>query len=154
MEEYVLRQVPRRIDLTSRPTHIAKHAVVIFRDVRQAEVRRPGPSGPGVGVDVAGPKGPTLQDRSAKAFALQADRAAEAVAPREKRSAQAIPLQNRTASAVDALAPPPIAVSPIDVERLPRADAMQLQPLDAIAPIAVAPLSIEDIQPDSQRRLP
>ena len=57
-------------------------------------------------------------------------------------------------SAIDALAPPPIAVVPMGVERLQAADGIQIQPLDTIAPIAVAPLGVDDIQPDPQRRFP
>ena len=69
--------------------------------------------------------------------------------PARRRSAENL----QRSSALAAVAPPPLAIAPIDVAplgaaRLEAADSIQIPRLDAITPIDVTPLGLDD----SQRR--
>jgi hypothetical protein len=76
---------------------------------------------------------------------------AEAAPPGPRPDIAASPIRNAgpRASDLDALAPPPLAPSRLDIESialgtLPQADSIQIDKLETITPIAVTPLGEGD----------
>jgi hypothetical protein len=96
--------------------------------VQPHELRRPGPSGPGVTTDAAAvPNDPALREPVPH------------VAVRLKPDATYSPPR------LEALAPAPLDTPPLAVPALSR-ESIQIEPLNAVAPIDVAPLGVDEVQ--------
>jgi hypothetical protein len=108
-------------------------------------VRRPGPTVATVPTDVAGPKGPALQITDMAAPKGPTLQIASGPLSSVRRPGPFGPGVSRPAPQLDPIEVDSIALAPLAVGML-SPDPIQIERLDTIAPMTVAPLDIPDVQ--------